>query len=77
MPTIYRLKNAKWKITMYFGDHNPPHFHVIHGTDDVLIEIETMRALAGSVPASSLKAARKWAGANRRTLNAKWRKLHE
>lgn len=27
MPTVIRLQKSK--ITMYAGDHNPPHFHVL------------------------------------------------
>jgi len=27
MPTL--LDRRSWKITMYFGDHNPPHFHIV------------------------------------------------
>jgi hypothetical protein len=24
-------------ILMYYADHNPPHFHAVHGGDSVLI----------------------------------------
>ncbi|HEX4295976.1 MAG TPA: DUF4160 domain-containing protein [Rhizomicrobium sp.] len=76
MPTIFDPK-SNWKITMYFGDHNPPHFHIVMSDgSEALIEIATQQALEGKVPAKVLKKAVAWAEENGELLDAKWREFH-
>ncbi len=77
MPTVHRPKSGNWKVTMYFGDHNPPHFHVVYRGGEAIFEIETLRIIGGSVPATMRKAALKWAAGNKNSLLAKWNELHE
>lgn len=48
------------KVTIYNGDHLPPHIHVLYGADEVLLEIETGIIYAGWLPAKQLKKAREW-----------------
>ena len=78
MPTLYRPSaRASWRVTMYFGDHLPPHFHIVTKTDgEALIEIATLEVLEGRVPKAILDAARDWAGENRTVLMEKWDELH-
>jgi hypothetical protein len=41
MPTVFRGTNRK--ITMYFRDHPPPHFHVITSTrEEAQVNIESI-----------------------------------
>jgi len=48
MPTL--LDRRSWKITMYFGDHNPPHFHIVTKTgQEAQIAIATLTVMAGEV----------------------------
>lgn len=62
---------------MYFGDHFPPHFHIVTRADgEALIEIATLEILEGRVPKTILDAAREWARQNRTVLEAKWEELH-
>jgi len=75
MPTLIRLTRSR--IEMYYGDHPPPHFHVIAGKDRAMIDILTLEVLAGKVPAQALKEARGWASANRDLLHAKWTEFNE
>ncbi len=35
---------------MYFGDHNPPHFHAIYQEDTAEYDINTLMILRGSLP---------------------------
>ena len=75
MPTLYAT--ASWKITMYFRDHGPPHFHVVtKDRREVQVRLADLAVIAGGVPKPTLNAALKWAAANRPRLVAKWRDLH-
>lgn len=47
-------------ITMYFGDHAPPHFHARHGEDEAKIGIEDGPLLAGSLSGRALRLVREW-----------------
>lgn len=68
MPRVAEVDGAA--IYIYFADHNPPHFHAIEAEHEALIEIATLAVLRGSVP--SMRAVRRWAEANRATLEAAW-----
>ena len=61
MPTIFDPK-SNWKITMYFGDHSPPHFHIVmRDGSEALVEIATLQVLEGKVAGTVLKKAVAWA----------------
>ena len=49
MPEISRFYGIV--IKMYFDDHLPPHFHAEYGGDEVLVNINTLTAVAGKLPA--------------------------
>jgi Domain of unknown function (DUF4160) len=75
MPTLYATAN--WKITMYFRDYGPPHFHVMtKDRREAQVRLADLAVMAGEVPKPILNAALKWATANRPRLLAKWRDLH-
>lgn len=75
MPTLARF--AKSTVTMYAGDHLPPHFHVrMNDGREVLVEIATLDVLRGSVSKRELAEALAWAEANRAALAAKWKELN-
>ena len=62
---------------MFFRDHDPPHFHIAtRDRREAQIRIADLAVMAGSVRTSALKAALKWAVANRDVLSAKWQELH-
>jgi hypothetical protein len=62
-------------IAMYFGDHNPPHFHALYGDDEAALAIDTLDVIAGTLPRRQLKQVREWAAANRALLVARWNEL--
>lgn len=71
MPTIKRFRRCR--IEMYFGDHLPPHFHIVTNTDErVAVTIETLAIQAGSANARDIAEAIEWAGANVGELKARW-----
>ncbi|MFM9864226.1 MAG: DUF4160 domain-containing protein [Micropepsaceae bacterium] len=65
-----------FKITMYFEDHNPPHFHVVSPTQAAVVEIATLTVMAGAMKAAQLREALEWAEANKELLERKWTELH-
>lgn len=75
MPTLARLAGSA--LTLYAGDHLPPHFHVrLHDGREALVEIATLSVLRGSVTRRELAEALAWAEANRATLVDKWKELN-
>jgi uncharacterized protein DUF4160 len=54
---------------MYFGDHPPPHFHVITRSDDAAVFlIETLARWAGEADPRDTEEALAWAAFNRPEL---------
>jgi hypothetical protein len=65
-----------FKITMYFEDHNPPHFHIVSPAQAAVVEIATLTVIAGTIRAAQLREALEWAEANKELLEQKWTELH-
>lgn len=75
MPTLHR--GHGWKLTMYAGDHNPPHFHIVCSNgQECSVTIDGFVLLAGSVAAKHWEAAVVWARANRALLRQTWKDLN-
>lgn len=75
MPTLARLTRST--ITMYAGDHLPPHFHVrMNDGREVLVEIATLDVLRGSVSKRELAEALTWALLQQSALLEKWKELN-
>ena len=72
IPTIKDF--GAFKITMYFGDHNPPHFHIIGAgyRASVRIADQAVMATKGKLPPRVLMRARRWAADKRAALEAIW-----
>jgi hypothetical protein len=76
MPTVKRFDRGR--IEMYFGDHPPPHFHVItRNNERIAVVIETMAVLAGEADARDTGEALRWASRNRAELRARWQVYSE
>jgi hypothetical protein len=76
MPTIRRFNRCR--IEMYFGDHPPPHFHVITRSDEAaLFLIETLARWAGEADQRDTEGALAWAAFNRPELWARWQQYSE
>ena len=37
-------------IRMFWGDHNPPHFHAVYQNDEAMFNIETGKMIEGYLP---------------------------
>ena len=71
MPEISRFFGII--IRMYFGDHNPPHFHAIYQEDTAEYDINTLTVLRGSLPARAHAMVLEWASIHRAELLEDWR----
>jgi hypothetical protein len=75
MTTLKRLPTCT--ITLYAGDHLPPHFHVrMQDGREALVEIANLAVLSGRIARRELAAALEWATENRALLSAKWEELN-
>jgi Domain of unknown function (DUF4160) len=64
-------------ITMYFYDHEPPHFHAQYAEHHAVITIETGAVLVGGLPKRALKLVCEWAVLHRAELEANWRRAKD
>ena len=58
MPQISRFFGII--ISMYFGDHNPPHFHAKYGNSEVLISLDDFSVIEGNIPQRALSMVIEW-----------------
>ncbi len=58
LPEISRFFGIR--ITMYYDDHMPPHFHAEYAGSKALIDIEQARVIRGSLPSRQLKIVPAW-----------------
>jgi len=59
-------------ITMYFRDHNPPHFHAAYGEHSAKVEIATGKVFEGELPGRARRFVREWAKLHQAELQRNW-----
>ena len=69
MPELCRF----YGITIYihFRDHNPPHFHAIHGEYEAVIDINTL-SVEGRLPRRERRLVIRWAELHQQELIIAW-----
>lgn len=60
------------KITMYWSDHMPPHFHASYGGDEAYISIKDLEVIEGTLPSKQLKMVLGWAAIRQDQLMDNW-----
>lgn len=70
MPEISRFLGIV--ITMYFDEHNPPHFHVRYNEYRATFDINTLNKLEGNVPARVRGLVEEWAELHQQELLQIW-----
>lgn len=60
------------KITMYYDDHNPPHFHAEYAGSNALVDIENGYVIRGYLPNRQLKFVLAWAELHKEDLMKNW-----
>jgi hypothetical protein len=66
MPVYEFLEGIK--ISVYSNDHVPPHIHASSGEHEVLIDIQKVKVLIGSLPKSQLRKALNFVALNQNDL---------
>jgi hypothetical protein len=61
-------------ISMYWRDHNPPHFHARYGEHHAMVRIADCEVFSGNLPRSARNMVREWALARRPELTENWRR---
>ncbi len=60
------------KITMYYDDHNPPHFHAEYNGNIALVDIVNIQVNKGSLPNKQLKIVLAWCAIHQDELMQNW-----
>ena len=72
MPEICRFYGII--ITMFFNEHNPPHFHVRYMEHRALIDIGN-GTITGTMPRRALKMIYEWLDLHQNELMDNWNRL--
>lgn len=70
MPEICRFLGIV--ISMYFDEHNPPHFHVRYNEHRAIFAIRTLNILEGHLPARVRGLIEEWAERHQQELLLMW-----
>ena len=70
MPTISLFYGIV--VQMYWDDHAPPHFHALYAEHEVVVNIQTLEVLRGSLPRRAMALVLEWAQLNREALKEDW-----
>ncbi len=73
MPEISRFLGIV--ITMYFNDHNPPHFHVRYEDFRAIVGIDPLELREGEVPPRVFGLVMEWAELHQVELRENWTTL--
>ena len=60
------------RITMYYEDHNPPHFHAEYYGNKAVIDIDKARVIKGALPSRQLKLILAWCVIHQDELMQNW-----
>lgn len=70
MPEICRFLGIV--VSMYFDEHNPPHFHVRYNDYRAVIAIRSLNLLEGYLPARVRGLVEEWAEQHQQELLMMW-----
>ena len=73
MPEISRFFGII--ISMYFNDHDPPHFHVRYGEHRATMQIDPLQILRGELPSRVQALVTGWAHMHASELRENWTRL--
>ena len=71
MPEISRFLGII--ITMYFDDHEPPHFHVRYNEYRAILAISSLNVIDGQLPARVRSLVTEWAELHQEELLDIWK----
>jgi len=60
-------------IQIFWGDHAPPHFHALYGEFEILVNIQTLEIIKGTMPRRARVLVLEWASLHREELMENWK----
>lgn len=75
MPEISRFYGIV--IRMFFGDHPPPHFHAEYSGHSVVVDIDSVTVISGSLPPRAMGLVAEWALLHKDELKEMWSKAEQ
>ena len=70
MPEISRFEGII--ITMYFNDHNPPHFHAEYNGMEAIYDLTEGAFIRGALPSRQARLILAWAEIHKEELIKMW-----
>ena len=70
MPEISRFYGIV--ISMFYDEHNPPHFHAQYGEHKAVIRINNFALVEGYLPPKALGLVNEWATIHKNDLIENW-----
>jgi len=70
MPEISRFYGII--VSMFYDEHNPPHFHARYGEYKIAIDINSLRILEGKFPPRALGLIMEWTSLYKNELLKDW-----
>ena len=62
-------------ISMFYDEHNPPHFHASYGEFNAEIGINDLNVIVGKLPSRALGLVIEWASIHQAELLDNWRHI--
>ncbi|MDE1977352.1 MAG: DUF4160 domain-containing protein [Elusimicrobia bacterium] len=59
-------------IYVYYREHQPPHLHAMYGGKELLLSIDTLSVMAGSLPPRAMGLVIEWAVQHQKELKQVW-----
>ena len=60
------------RVTMYYNDHMPPHFHAEYNGKKALIDITNIQVIKGALPNKQLRLILAWCTIHQDELMQNW-----
>ena len=60
------------RVTMYYNDHMPPHFHAEYNGHKALVDINNIQVIRGSLPNKQLRLILAWCTIHQDELMQNW-----
>ncbi len=73
MPEISRFYGIR--ITIYFDDHPPSHFHAEYGEYEAVFSIKDGEVINGKLPNTAKKLVKKWYGLQKENILKAWEQI--
>ena len=70
MPELSRFYGIV--VKMYYNDHNPPHFHAEYGSDQMVVNANTLGVIGGRITPRATGLVMEWAAQHQAELLRAW-----